>query len=142
MTSYKNDLVIWSFEQARLLREHRFDVLDIEHLANEIEGVAKGKLNALVLQISELLAYLLNWRYLPTERTDDWMTMIVTRRSEILRARSSSPTLLTMTEDPETLQLIWAHGIAQAKSEGRRDGFPDDSPWAMNDILSEGWLPT
>jgi Domain of unknown function DUF29 len=69
MTSYKNDLVIWSFEQARLLREHRFDMLDIEHLANEIEGVAKGKLNALVLQISELLAYLLNWRYLPTERT-------------------------------------------------------------------------
>jgi hypothetical protein len=142
MIAYNKDLVAWAFEQARFLRERRFDILDIEHLADEIEGVAKGKVRELVLQISELLAYLLKWQYLPTERTDDWMTMIAARRSEILGAVWSSPTLREATEDPETLQLIWARGLAQATSENERDCFPDDSPWAMDDVLSEGWLPT
>jgi hypothetical protein len=36
-------VILWSEEQARLLRARRFAELDIEHLADEIEDVAKAK---------------------------------------------------------------------------------------------------
>ena len=42
-TSYDKDVIIWSQEQARLLRAGRFADLDIEHLADEIEDVGKAK---------------------------------------------------------------------------------------------------
>ena len=37
--SYDRDIVAWANEQARLLREGRFEALDIEHIADEIEDV-------------------------------------------------------------------------------------------------------
>ena len=40
--SYDKDVILWSEEQARLLRAGRFAELDIEHLADEIEDVGKS----------------------------------------------------------------------------------------------------
>ena len=37
---YDEDVLLWSQQQARFLREGRFAELDIEHLADEIEDVA------------------------------------------------------------------------------------------------------
>lgn len=40
---YDQDVVAWAAEQARLIREGRFDQLDIEHIADEIEDVGKSE---------------------------------------------------------------------------------------------------
>ncbi len=37
---YEDDVVTWSSEQARLLREGRFDLLDIAHLAAGLQHQA------------------------------------------------------------------------------------------------------
>ena len=42
-TPYERDVVAWSIEQARLLRAGRFDEIDIEHIADEIEDVGKSE---------------------------------------------------------------------------------------------------
>ncbi len=39
MSTYDQDVVAWSQEQAHLLRIGQFSALDIEHLAEEIEDV-------------------------------------------------------------------------------------------------------
>jgi len=41
---YDEDVILWAEEQARLLRARRFDELDIEHVADEIEDVGKSEL--------------------------------------------------------------------------------------------------
>lgn len=38
---HQDDVVAWATEQARFLREGRLDLLDIAHLAEEIEDVGK-----------------------------------------------------------------------------------------------------
>ena len=43
MPAYDEDVFAWAFEQARFLREGRFDLLDIEHLADEIDDVWKTR---------------------------------------------------------------------------------------------------
>jgi hypothetical protein len=52
MPAYDEDVYAWAFEQARFLREGRFDLLDIEHLADEIENVAKEEVRELIKRMS------------------------------------------------------------------------------------------
>jgi hypothetical protein len=80
MPAYVEDVYAWAFEQARFLREGRFDLLDIEHLADEIESVAKTEVRELIKQMSVLLAYLLNWHYQPTERNDSYSALVESQR--------------------------------------------------------------
>jgi hypothetical protein len=39
---YETDIVAWANDNARLLPAGRFDLLDIEHIAGEIEDVGKS----------------------------------------------------------------------------------------------------
>jgi len=41
--AYDIDIAAWAQEQARLLRARRFDVLDIEHIAEKTENVRKSE---------------------------------------------------------------------------------------------------
>lgn len=141
MTAYDEDVFAWAFEQARFLREGRFDLLDIEHLADEIKAVGKTEVRELVKQISGLLAHLLKWQYLPSVRTGDWRAMIEAQRSGVLESLWDSPSLREMTEEPSNLQSIWEGALAQVTTETQRDYFPDECPWAIDDVLSEGWVP-
>jgi hypothetical protein len=40
---YDRDVIAWATRQAALLRARRFDELDIEHIAEEIEDVGKSE---------------------------------------------------------------------------------------------------
>ena len=42
-TSYNTDVVAWANEQARLIRAGKFDQLDLEHIAEEIQDVGKSE---------------------------------------------------------------------------------------------------
>lgn len=41
--AYDRDIVAWSIEQAKLIRAGRFDELDLERIADEIEDVGKSE---------------------------------------------------------------------------------------------------
>ncbi|SDI12632.1 protein of unknown function DUF29 [Paraburkholderia phenazinium] len=141
MTTYDEDVCAWAFEQARFLRERRFDLLDIEHLADEIEDIAKAELVELARQMSVLFALLLKWNHLPAERTDSRSAMIEARRLDVADILDDSPSLRAKVDEPRTFQLIWADALAQATAESGHDWFPSECPWAIDDVLSEGWLP-
>ncbi len=57
--AYDIDIVAWAQEQARLLRAGRFEALDIEHIAEEIEDVGKSEQRELASRLAVLLANLL-----------------------------------------------------------------------------------
>jgi hypothetical protein len=59
--SYDLDVITWVNENeqaALLLRAGRFDALDIEHLADEIENVGKAERKKFSSRMAVLLAYL------------------------------------------------------------------------------------
>jgi len=141
MPTYDEDVCAWACEQARFLREHRFDLLDIEHLADEIEDIAKAELRELTKRMSVLLAHLLKWHYQPAERNASRSAMAETRRLDAAEILDDSPSLRARIDELRTFQVIWADALAQATTENGHDSFPSECPWAINDILSEGWLP-
>ncbi|MGA7779097.1 MAG: DUF29 domain-containing protein [Paraburkholderia sp.] len=141
MPTYDEDVYGWAFEQARFLRQRRFDLLDIEHLADEIEDVGKTELREVVKDVAVMLAYLLQWHLLPARRTIGLRFRIEAQRSWIAESLGESPSVLARLDEPRRFQLIWGKALARAMTENELDCFPAECPWTMKEVLSEDWLP-
>lgn len=83
LVGYDDDVLLWSQQQARLLREGRFAELDIEHLADEIEDVGKSEKRELASRCAALIAHLLKWRFEPSIRSESWRATINVQRKRI-----------------------------------------------------------
>ncbi|WP_298599399.1 DUF29 domain-containing protein [Zoogloea sp.] len=142
MNTYDKDINAWAHEQARLLRAGRFEMLDIEHIAGEIEDVGKSEQRELASRMAVLLAHLLKWQYQPERRGASWEKTIKAQRKEIAYALGESPSLTPKLQEPRWLDMVWARAVAQAVGETGLDCFPDECPWAMQgEVLVEIWLP-
>jgi hypothetical protein len=140
--TYEHDINAWANEQARLLRAGRFDLLDVEHIAGEIEDVGKSEQRELASRMVVLLAHLLKWAYQPERRGVSWQKTITAQRKDISYALEESPSLAPKLQEPRWLDMVWARAIAQAVNETGLDCFPEECPWAIQDeILVETWLP-
>jgi hypothetical protein len=141
-TSYETDVVVWANEQAALIRAGRFDLLDLEHIAEEIEDVGKSEQRELANRMAVLLAHLLKWQYQPGRRGPSWLRTIKEQRKGVLKRTKETPSLATKMNDSEWLDGVWSDAVAQATNETGIDTLPESCPWSMADILGEGWLPT
>ncbi len=142
MQVYEKDLNAWANEQARLLRAGRFNLLDVEHIAGEIEDVGKSEQRELASRMAVLMAHLLKWKYQADRRGASWEKTIKAQRKEISYTLDESPSLAPKLQEPRWLDMVWARAVAQAVSETGLDCFPDECPWAVQDeVLNEGWLP-
>ncbi len=141
-TDYTTDVVAWANEQARLIRAGRFELLDREHIAEEIEDVGKSEQRELASRMAVLLAHLLKWKYQPERRGASWEKTICAQRKEISYGLDETPSLVPKLQETRWLDMVWARAIAQAVVETNLDCFPEICPWIMEtEILNESWLP-
>lgn len=138
---YDQDVVAWAAEQARLIREGRFDQLDIEHIADEIEDVGKSEQRELASRMAVLLAHLLKWQVQPTLRGASWDRTIREQRKQALRRLRKTPSLRPLLSDAEWKEDMWGDAVTLAISETGLDTFPEACPWPLADVLADGWLP-
>ena len=141
MQTYESDVVAWSQEQARLIRAGRFDRLDIEHIAEEIEDVGKSEQRELANRLSLLLAHLLKWQFQPERRGSSWQCTIREQRRALKARLQRTPSLKAMLRDPTWWDEIWADAVGTAAAETGLATFPEQCPWNIADILDPGWLP-
>jgi hypothetical protein len=143
MHKYETDVVAWAKEQADLIRAGRFDLLDIDHIAEEIEDVGKSEQRELANRMALLLAHLLKWAHQPGRQTASWQRTINEQRKGIKKRLLKSPGLQPVLEDGDWQAEIWSDAVAQAASETGFADFPEICPWMMLDeVLQDSWLPT
>lgn len=140
-TTYETDVVAWAQEQARLLRAGRFDALDIEHIAEEIEDVGKSEQRELASRMTVLLAHLLKSQYQPERRGNSWRRTIKEQRRAIAKRLEKTPSLKRDLQDPEWLELIWPDAISAVLAEVELDNLPEACPWTIAEILDPEWTP-
>jgi len=138
---YEDDVVAWATEQASLLRERRFDQLDIEHLAEEIEDVGKSEQRELVSRMVRLLAHMLKWQKQPRHRGASWQITIRNQCRGIARRLKETPSLGRKLADPDWWAGVWDDATAQAAEETGLSDFPETCPWDANEVLNQEWLP-
>lgn len=143
-TPYHTDFVAWAEETAQLLRQRRFDELDLEALVEEVEGLAKRDRKALRSQLQPLLVHLLTWHYLPNDlaRTrGNWGTTITQARNEIADDLEDSPSLRSYPA--AVLDRVYHRARREARDQSQLDlaTFPAQCLWPIEYILADDWLP-
>jgi hypothetical protein len=143
LSVYQKDVVAWAKEQANLLRAKRFDLLDIENIAGEIEDVGRSEQRELASRMVILLFHLLKWEYQAERRGASWEKTIKIQRSSVLRRIEKTPSLKSDLNDADWWADVWGDAIICAQKETgiSYDVFPDSCPWSIAEILDINFFP-
>src|SRR6266446_5324856 len=75
---YERDFYSWLMEQARHVRAGRWDALDRDNLAEEIESLGREQFNKLESALRVLLLHILKWDHQRDKRTRSWALSVRT----------------------------------------------------------------
>ena len=115
--AYEKDIIAWANEQASFIRAKRFDLLDLENIAEEIEDVGKSEKRELASRMAILLSHLLKWQFQSGRRGASWQRTIKEQRKAITLEMRSTPSLKVSLNDLDWLAKIWADAVAKAVDE-------------------------
>ena len=139
--TYDEDLYTWSLEQASLLREHRFDQIDLEHIIEEIEDMSKSEQRALQSFLETLLMHLLKWQYQPAYQGRSWKFTIVEQRKRIVGHLKENPGLKAKLAELIAKSYDYAVTGAVRETGLDFDFFPRECPWKYEQFISEAFWP-
>lgn len=140
MSNYKQDFYEWTRVQAEALRDRKWDTLDLENLAEEIESLGRSERYAIESHLQNLLTHLLKYRYDPAiEPRRGWRITIRNARRQIAKRAQGR------------LHDYPSQYLATAYRDAREDAvdetglplatFPEVCPWSAAQLLEHDWWP-
>jgi len=140
-TDYETDIAAWSIAQAELIRNRRWDLLDLDRIAEELEDVGNSEQRELASRLAVLMAHLLKWQFQGDRRSKSWERTIKEQRKALDFHLKKVPSLKPKLFDSEWQGAVWSDAVILAIRETGLDDFPEHCPWTIEEILTQGWLP-
>jgi hypothetical protein len=138
---YEEDFVLWTEHQAELIRTGRFDLVDWENVALEIEAMSRRERRELGTRLKVLMMHLLKWRLQPLKRSKSWRATINDQRDEIEQLLGENPSL---RREVEAL-IRKRYRIARANAAGETGlalrTFPSRCPYGAEQVLDDTYFP-
>jgi hypothetical protein len=133
---YEHDFYSWLLEQARHLRAGRFEALDRDNLAEEIESLGREQFNKLVSALRVLMVHMLKWDHQPSLRSRSWVLSVQEQRLEIADVLSDNPGLKPRID--EAIARAYRRARIEAAKETGLDEttFPATCPYSPDDIMT------
>jgi hypothetical protein len=138
---YERDFYLWVEEQARLLRQGTFERIDVVNLVEEIEDLGIGAKNAVKSNLVVVLKHLLKHQFQPRRRSRSWQASIVEHRQRLRDDFRTSPSLRGYARGVFDEAYADARERAAAETGIARSGFPEGSPYTMEQTLDPEFLP-
>ncbi|MDG2991253.1 DUF29 domain-containing protein [Candidatus Synechococcus calcipolaris G9] len=138
---YLEDFSSWVNQTSQLLRERRWQEIDVPNLIEEVEDLGKSERRGIASQLTRLLLHLLKWQYQPQRRSDSWLDSITDARTQIELAIEDSPSLRSYPADQ--LAETYQRARRQAAKQTGIDAsvFPETCPYPLDVVLDADWLP-
>lgn len=138
---YDTDFVVWSEETAQLLKQRRFDELDLEHLIEEVQDLGNRHRDALESHLTRLLMHLLKWQFQPEFRSNSWTGSIKDARKQISRLIRKYPSLIPYLE--QIFEQSYQDAVEDAADETDLpvETFPFICPYALEQVTDTDFLP-
>jgi hypothetical protein len=135
VNQYEQDFYAWTQAQSELLRLGKWQSLDIENLAEEIESLGKQQKQELRNRLGILIGHLLKWEYQPLLRGKSWKFTIIEQRDEVLDILQENPSLKPYLD--QAIQKGFRQGINLVLRETPLDyaDLPSECPYAIAQIL-------
>ena len=140
-TLYNSDFYAWTQEQARLLKETKWDLVDVVNLIEEIETLGRQERKELRNRFGVLIGHLLKWQYQPKNRSNSWLATIREQRRKIEMLLQESPSLQPHLE--EALQTGYEDGVDLAVRETNLsyETFPETCSYTLEQVIEAKFLP-
>ena len=132
---YEADILLWSEEQAELLRRRAANQLDWENLAEEIGDVGRSELRALHSHLIQALLHDLKAEAWPLSRdVDHWRAEARGHRADARRCYTPS---MAQRTDVETLYQDARRRLPATLDGTRPLPVPENCPVTLAELLSE-----
>lgn len=139
--SYETDFAGWLFDQAERLRSRDTEQIDFDHLAEEVESLARSDKRALGSHLLNLMMHLLKWEHQPAERSESWRLSIELARREIYDLLTESPSLRGELAKSVSQNYRRARSAAARETDLPEATFPQQSPYEIEQLLDPEFLP-
>jgi hypothetical protein len=138
---YEDDFVAWLEDQAAHARRREIEALDLDNIAEELEGMARSDRRELRNRLIVLLAHLLKYQLQPRRRSSGWLATFGEQRSRIATVLDDSPSLRPFPAS--ILAQCYDDARSRAVLETRlpEATFPELCPFRIEDALDRRWLP-
>lgn len=138
---YEEDLALWYARQAELLRELRFDQLDLKNLIEELEAAVGNLRRELGSRIEVLLTHLLKCDFQPQRRSRSWRNTLDEQRSQILKLLEENPSLRPSMM--EAVAKVYPIAVRRActQTDLPRSIFPAANPYSKEQLLDFDFVP-
>jgi ribosomal protein L29 len=138
---HDSDFYTWAMETAGALRERRFETIDWEAVAEELEDMGRSERRELESRLEVLLAHLLKWRFQPQRRSSSWRGTIKEQRRKTARLLRQNPGLKPLMEEILADAYYRSLAVAERDTGIDEDAFPETCPWDIDRIMDEGFWP-
>ncbi|MFL6673519.1 MAG: DUF29 domain-containing protein [Massilia sp.] len=141
LPGYYDDFTLWLRAQAALLRERKVELLDVENLAEEVEGMARKEHRELSNRLHVVLVHLLKCQVQPSHRSRNWLGTLREQRRQIHKLIKDSPSLRRYVA--EYADDVYRDAVSTAALEtGLPDaGFPRSNPFSLDQLLDPDYVP-
>ena len=132
--TYEGDFYTWTQEQGALLRAGRFDTIDPENLAEEIESLGRNEFDKLVSVYRLVLLHMLKCDFQPEKHTRSWLISIDNHRDSAAEVLDDNPGLKSRTGEAVTRAYRHARREAADETGLAIKTFPATCPYTLKEI--------
>ena len=138
---YDQDFYGWAMAEASLLRQHKWDELDIEHLAEELESMGASEKREIRSRMKQLMKHLLKWKYQPDLQCRSWKNSIRNQRLELEDVIKDNPSLKPSLN--ENIKEVYMRALTDAAEETGiyKENFPTECPYTFDQIMDDQFYP-
>jgi AAA15 family ATPase/GTPase len=138
---YEEDENLWLFENAKLLEEGKINEVDWKHIREELELMGKSQHREVESRFIVLLKHLLKWKYQKEKRTPSWKATIEEQRDELVTIFHESKNLSNYATDNQNRFYERARRYTSTETELPIGIFPENSPFTLEQVLNQNYLP-
>ena len=136
------DFYAWCKESATLLKEKRFDEIDLDNLIEEVESMGEWHKSKLESFLTQLFLHLLKWKYQPEKNYGaSWEISIRKQRYNAKEHLKENPSLKGCLD--EIVRKAYNNSKFDAAKETKLNLkiFPEKMPFTLDEALQENWFP-
>lgn len=138
---YEDDFYGWITNSISLLKQKRFEEMDIDHLIEELEDMGNNKKHAFVSRLAQLIFHLLKWQHQPDFRGRSWEGSIKMQRLELSELLQDSPSLKNKLNDVFPIAYKKSQLLIQKETPINLNQLPQACPYTFQQCLDDGFYP-
>jgi uncharacterized protein DUF29 len=132
--TYDSDFYSWALDQARLVREGRWEAIDRENVAEELDSWAWVQFDRLEGALRVLLLHMLKWDHQPERRDRSLTLSIKIQRINLEDALDGNLGLKSRLAEAIDHAYRLVRLDAAIETELDEDEFPEKCPYTWSDI--------